>query len=52
MQWSIYIHLTVLYVGTGAGLQVYYIYSSKESYGEIMAEEVYIASGSHPSTRS
>ena len=22
--------------------------SSKESYGEIMAEEVYIASGSHP----
>ena len=26
--------------------------SSKESYGEIMAEEVYIANGSHPSTRS
>ena len=25
--------------------------SSKESYGEIMAEEVYIANGSHPSTR-
>ena len=28
-----------------------YIYS-KESYGESMAEEVYIDSGSHPSTRS
>ena len=38
--------------GGSSNGQSMYRSSSKESYREIMAEEVYIAIGSHPSTRS